>query len=160
MLLLYEKLCLPLHPQQQQSEQCFAFVAKSYCSVVYSCLCECTGLLRTSAVQVPPANNGTSAAAGCPPALWHPVISFLTGKAQCGGAIKMQLSDAGSPRSFGCNFSSTGAQCSRKAKHRHCLGASPSRTPWCGCGWLVSHTLEEDWLTFPVSHFLVNPVKT
>lgn len=138
---LYEKLCLPLHFQQQQNKQCFTFVAKSYCSVIYSFLCKCTGLLCTSTAQAHSDIKGTNAGAGSPPAVLHPDISFLMRKAQCDDAIKMQQSDSGNSGCLECRFSCRGVQCSRKAKHGHCLGASPLRTLGVDVGdWSIPHT--------------------
>lgn len=138
---LYEKLCLPLHFQQQQSKQCFTFVAKSYCSVIYYFLWECTGLLCPSTAQAHSGTKGTSAAAGSSSAVLHPDNSFLMRKAQCDDTIEMQQSHTGSPGCLDCRFSCSAVQCSTKAKHRHCLGASPLRTLGVGVGeWSIPHT--------------------
>lgn len=115
--------------------------AKSYYSVIYSFLCECTGLLCTSTAQAHSDIKGTSAPEGSSPAILHPDISFLMRKGQCDDAIEMQQSDARSSGCLECRFSCSGVQCSRKAKHRHCLGASPLGTFDVGVGeWSIPHT--------------------
>lgn len=115
--------------------------AKSYCCVIYSFLCECTGLLCTSTVQAHSDTKGTSTAAGSPPAILHPDISFFMGKAQCDDAIETQQSDARSSGCLKCRFSCSAEQRSRKPKQRHCLGASPLRTLDVDVGeWSIPHT--------------------
>lgn len=138
---LDNKLYLPLHFQQQQCKQCFAFVAKSYCSVIYSFFWECTGLFCPSTAQAYSDTKGTSAAADSSSAVLHLDTLFLMRKAQSDGTIEMQQPHAGSSGRLKCRFSCSDVQYSTKAKHRHCLGASPLRALDADVGeWSIPHT--------------------
>lgn len=135
---LDNKLCLPLHFHQQQSKECFTFVAKSYCSVIYSFLWEC--LFFPSTAQAYSDTKGTSATADSSSAVLHLDISFLMRKAQSDDTIEMQQPHAGSSGCLKCKFSCSDVQYSTKAKHRHCLGASPLRTLDADVGkWSIPH---------------------
>lgn len=136
---LCEKLCLPLQFQQQQRKQCFTFVPNP---IIVSFILFCVNALAFSAL---PQHKLTLIPQA--PVLLQALhqqfctLTFLMRKAQCDDAIEMQQSDARNSGCLECRFSCSGVQCSRKAKHRHCLGAAPLGTLDVDVGeWSIPHT--------------------